>query len=243
MNNIKPYFWGPHFWETLFSICALYPDNPNKNFINSTKMYMISLKELLPCMSCRKSYEKFSSEIDTNIYNDLNFSSKENFCKLIYLLRNKVNDKLGLEYNITLDYFMKKLEQRVCSSKHDMDSYANNVSDAPFIQEELKNLVYDYLKKNNINKEFKIEHTKNIIKKILEFIKKPVFEENNKLFKFWIKRNTQCYNIIKKIYNNMAIGNYDIIKSFYKDNGLHIKLFLMGCTIIPSYDLKKILTN
>jgi hypothetical protein len=243
MNNIKPYFWGPHFWETLFNICALFPDNPNENFRNSTKMYMLSLKELLPCYSCRKSYEHFSSEKDTNITNDLNYSSKENFSKLIYLLRNKVNNKLGLEYNITFDYFKIKLENMICSSKHDMDSYANNISDAPFIQKELMNVVFDYLKKNNKNKEFKLDYTTKIIEKILEFIKKPVFEENNKLFKFWIKRNTQCYNIIKKIYNNMAIGNYDIIASFTKDNNLHIKLFLMGCSIIPSYDLKKILPS
>ena len=51
---------------------------------------MLSLKELLPCYSCRKSYEHFSSEKDTDITNDLNYSSKENFSKLIYLLRNKV---------------------------------------------------------------------------------------------------------------------------------------------------------
>ena len=41
----------------------------------------------------------------------------------------------------------------------------------------------------------------------------------------------------------MAIGNYDIIKSFTKDNNLHIKLFLLGCSIIPSYDLKKIFAS
>ena len=41
----------------------------------------------------------------------------------------------------------------------------------------------------------------------------------------------------------MAIGNYDIIKSFNKDNNLHIKLFLLGCSIIPSYDLKKLLST
>jgi hypothetical protein len=243
MNNIKPYFWGPHFWETLFNICALFPDEPNENFKNSTKMYMLSLKELLPCYSCRKSYELFSTEKDTDITNDLNYSTKENFSKLIYLLRNKVNNKLGLEYNITLDYFKIKLDKMICSSKHDMDSYANNVSDAPFIQKELMNVIFDYLKNNNKNKEFKLDHTKKIIEKTLEFIKKPVFEEDNKLFKFWVKRNTQCYIIIKKIYNNMAIGNYDIMSSFTKDNNLHIKLFLMGCSIIPSYDLKKILLS
>jgi hypothetical protein len=243
MNNIKPYFWGPHFWDTLYNICALFPDNPDPNFRNSTKMYMLSLKELLPCYSCRKSYEQFSAENDTNIDNDLNYSSKENFSKLIFLLRNKVNNKLGLEYNITFNYFKIKLDYKICSSKHDMDSYANNISDAPFIQEELRNMVYDYIINNNKNKEFKVDYTIKIIEKILAFIKKPVFEENNKLFKLWVKRNTHCYIIIKKIYNNMALGNYDIIKSFTKDNNLHIKLFLLGCSIIPSYDLKKILES
>ena len=139
MNNIKPYFWGPHFWESLFNICALFPNNPDQNFKNSIKMYMLSLKELLPCQSCRKSYEQFSSEKDTDITNDLNYTSKENFSKLIFLLRNKVNNKLCLEYNITFNFFQIKLDNMICSSKHNMDSYANNIRDAPFIQEELRN--------------------------------------------------------------------------------------------------------
>jgi hypothetical protein len=244
MNNIKPYFWGPHYWKILFTICASYPDNPDKSFITfitfveSVKKYMLLLQQLLPCKSCRESYIKYCSEIDTNINDDIHYSNKDNFIKLIFLLRNKINKKLGIEYNITIKYFKFKINNMICISDHNVDSYANNVMDAPFIQNNIQNIIYNYLEKyHKVN----INYTKQIINKLLLFYDNPIFDENNNLFKIWLTRNTICEKIIKKIYNNMSCGNYDINLSFKKDNELHIKLFQLGCSIIPSYNIKKIL--
>ena len=125
----------------------------------------------------------------------------------------------------------------ICSKDHNIDSYANNVMDAPIIQDSVKDDIYDYIKKKHDN-----IYTKQLIKKLLEFYDNPTFDENNSLFKLWLLRNSICEKIIKKIYNNMSCNNYDINKSFKKDTELHIKLFNLGCSILPYYNLKKLIS-
>jgi len=41
----------------------------------------------------------------------------------------------------------------------------------------------------------------------------------------------------------MSCNDYDINKSFKIDNKLHIKLFLLGCSILPSFNTKKLLSK
>lgn len=238
MNNIKPYFWGPHYWKTIFSICASYPENPDSNFIRTVKDYMLSLKNLLPCKLCRDSYIEYGMHIDTNINDDNNYSSKDNFIEFIYKLRNKINKKLGLEYKITLEYFKFKINNMICSKENNYDTYAYNITDAPFIQDEVKDDIYNYIKKKYDN-----VYTEQIIKKLLQFYDNPTFDKNNSLFKIWLLRNSVCEEIIKKIYNNMSLNDYDINESFKRDNKLHLKLFLLGCSILPSFNVKKLLSR
>ena len=75
------------------------------------------------------------------------------------------------------------------------------------------------------------------MEKNLNCIKKPNFNDNDKNFKLWSKRNVKCREIINKIYNNMSCGDYGMLESFFKDKNLHLKLFYLGCSIIPLDDL------
>ncbi len=70
-HNIKPFLWGPNFWSTIFNFTAVYPERADSKLIESTKNYFLSLKNILPCESCRSSFQKFTSEPDTNILDDL----------------------------------------------------------------------------------------------------------------------------------------------------------------------------
>jgi hypothetical protein len=239
MNNIKPYFWGPHYWKTIFSMCASYPENPDSNFLRTIKEYMLSLQILLPCQSCRESYIKYGIEVDTELKNDNNYSSKDNFIEFIFKLRNKINNKLGLDYKITLKYFKLKINNMICSKYHNIDAYTNNIVDAPFIQDSVKDDIYTYLDKQQVD----IRYTRQLVKKLLEFYNNPNFDENNNLFKLWLIRNSICEEIIKKIYNNMACYDYDINISFKRDKEFHIKLFSLGCSIIPYSNIKKLLSK
>ena len=60
-NNIKPWFWGKNFWAAIFSIASVYPDDPDKEQIKYTKLYLLSLRKTLPCGSCRESYTRVES--------------------------------------------------------------------------------------------------------------------------------------------------------------------------------------
>lgn len=91
-------FWGPDGWKLLHSIVENYPDYPS---INEKKIYSIffnSIKHVLPCIYCRRSLNDYMNELPIEKY----INSKINLCYWLYLIHNKVNDKLkkqGLNNN------------------------------------------------------------------------------------------------------------------------------------------------
>jgi hypothetical protein len=241
MNNIKPCFWGKKYWGTLFSMAAVYPNNPDQEYIKSVRAFLLSWRKTLPCSGCRESYTIFTTQTDTNVMNDNFFTSRNNFIAFVHRLRNKVNKKIGLEYNITKEYFKIKLDKMCCTDGNEVDGYINELSEAPFIQESIRELINNYVYKNksHIN-DYNPKYTSVLIEKNLNFIKKPNFNTGNKNFKLWVKRNIKCREIINKIYNNMSCGDYGMLESFFKDKSLHLQLFYMGCSIIPLEDLRHI---
>lgn len=235
MNNIKPCWWGPHLWQTIYNIIAVYPDKPDNIHIESIKMFFISLKNLLPCEKCRLSYSSYLEEPDTNINTINNFNSRENLITFVYNLRNKVNNKLNNEYYISLNYFKKKLNKIICSNNNNnMDCYISSLIEVPFVPRSFEEKLYNYLKnKTNYNK----EHTKQILNVCHNFMENPNFNSDNKYFKIYYKRNIKCRKIIDKIYFNISKNDYSLEESFLYDNDLHNKLFYLGSTIIPSNEL------
>lgn len=96
-NGMKTLFWGPHAWNFLFaSIAGAYPIkyNPNdkahqkraKAFLN----LLNSLKQVLPCVYCRLSYEQFMKELPLKDY----MHSRTSMMHWLYLMHDKVNRKL-----------------------------------------------------------------------------------------------------------------------------------------------------
>jgi len=239
-NNIKPNFWGPKLWYSIFSFVAIYPENPTSKIINSAKQYFLSLKNLLPCKSCRTSYNQYIKEDDTNINNDDNFISRNNLIEFVFKLRNKVNNKREIEYYITLKYFKKKLDLMICDDNNRLDSIINNLVEAPIIPVSLENDIYKYIKKNK--SKYNLKNTKLIIKNIKEFINKPNFDLKNSNFILFCKRNYECQNIIKRIYQNISLKDHTIIESFKYDNDLHIKLLCLGCSILSKTELLQVIT-
>lgn len=241
MNNIKPCFWGKKYWGTLFSMAAVYPKNPDPEYIKSVRAFLLSWKKMLPCAGCRESYAKFTTQPDTDVLNDDFFSSRDKFIAFVYKLRNKVNNKVGLEYNITKEYFKVKLDKMCCTDGNEVDGYVNELSEAPFIQKDFVDLIQNYVYKNkSYVDDYNPKYTKVLMEKNIAFIKKANFNYSDKNFKLWFKRNIKCRDLINKIYNNMSCGDYGMLESFFKDKSLHIKLFYLGCSIIPLEDLHHI---
>ena len=228
--NIDAKYWGKHLWYVLYSIAATYPYNPDNEFKSHIKMFMISLKSLLPCQSCKQSYCTYTSESDTNILSMQSYSNKDNFTKLIYNLRNKVNRKIDAEYGITYEYFCKKLELMVSIENNTLNAHMNNLKEAQLINSLYKPLIYNYVKKNKkMIPDYSETFTDRLINKIESFYAKPVFNIKNKLFQLVYKRHNDCNQIIETIYLNMSLHNYSYKESFIKDKKYWVKLFYNGC--------------
>ena len=54
--NINPWWWGPCLWNTINSFISVYPENPSENDIISCQTFFKSIKDLIPCNSCKNSY-------------------------------------------------------------------------------------------------------------------------------------------------------------------------------------------
>lgn len=238
--NINPCWWGSNIWQTIYFIVASYPDNPTKQQIEAAYNFFKSLKYLLPCEGCQESYNKFSCESNTNTECLDNFKSKKKFILFVFNLRNKVNSKLTHEYNIDLNYFEKKLNSIVSDKNINVGKICDMV-EAPFIPKGLEKKSFKYLKLKTTFDPNQANKTSIILK---EFMKNPIFDYNNKRFKFVYERNKKCRKLIKKIYNNMNEGNYNIVESFIiHDKKLHESLLFLNCVILNKENFEYIIDS
>lgn len=83
MNTL---FWGRPAWKFLFSIANNFNQKEKKQYQD----FFISLKNILPCKYCRNSYKQYIKDIPIKNY----LSSRKEFIYWLYLIHNKVNDKL-----------------------------------------------------------------------------------------------------------------------------------------------------
>ena len=83
-------FWGPSGWKFLHLVAYTYPNNPTENNKITYKKFYDSLDTILRCKYCRQSLQLFYKQlpIDEYLYN------KELLTEWIYLIHNKVNNKL-----------------------------------------------------------------------------------------------------------------------------------------------------
>lgn len=237
--NIKPCWWGSHVWQTIYFITATYPENPSQQQIESICNFFKGLKYLLPCEGCQHSYNKFSCESNTDANCTDNFKTKTKLITFVYNLRNKVNNKLTHEYGISLDYFKKKLKYMITTNTNFSDGKVCEMIEVPFIPKNLEKKVFMYLKSHTSHDPNQTIKILNILK---EFMKNPVFDINDKKFRFAYKRNKKCRKIINKIYGKMSEGDYDLVQSFLVyDKPFHESLLFLGCTILHKENLEYIL--
>lgn len=239
--NIKPSWWGSHVWHTIYFIVASYPENPSPQHIESICNFFKGLKHLLPCQGCQESYSKFSCESNTNAEYLDNFKTKDKLIVFVFNLRNKVNSKLTNEYNIDLNYFKKKLKHMVMNDNNIYDGKVCDMIEAPFVPKDLEKKVFQYLK---LQTDYEPEQAKKVLDILKKFMQNPIFDYNDKTFRFVYKRNKKCRKLINKINNRMSEGKYDLIQSFLThDKKLHESLLFLGCTILHKENLDSILIS
>jgi predicted RND superfamily exporter protein len=91
MSNqiITPNVWGPHGWKFIHYITMAYPENPTLTQKEKYKVFLLLLKDVLPCSLCAKHYEE-----NLNILPLSNhvLSSRENLVRWGIDIHNKVNE-------------------------------------------------------------------------------------------------------------------------------------------------------
>lgn len=95
--------WGPAMWESLHNITFNYPYNPTEEDKENYYNFFMSVKDVLPCSSCRKNYAEHINESDTLLSYDV-FKNRETLTKWLYKLHKKVSSILG--YNDDISYEM-----------------------------------------------------------------------------------------------------------------------------------------
>lgn len=83
-------FWGPSGWKLLHTVAYNYPQTPNTKDKQNYGMFYNNLKYVLPCKYCRISLTQYMEELPIENYVD----SRSKLTKWVYLIHNKVNDKL-----------------------------------------------------------------------------------------------------------------------------------------------------
>jgi hypothetical protein len=240
-ENISPNIWGSNIWKMIFEVVAVYPVSPSQQDINGMKYFFLSLKSILPCESCRHSYTQFIEQPTTDINNSNTFASKINLITFVFNLRNKVNNKVGLEYGITMKYFKLKLEHMVCFSGNHYEFVANTIVECPFIPTNLEQKVASFTRnRKKMIANYVDGYTNQIVAVLKQFLANPEFSKNSKPFEQFINRNKRCHELITKIYSNMSFSNWDMEKSFKHDLEHHVNLFYLGSTIIPNILLEKL---
>lgn len=131
-------YWGPDGWKLLHSITNNYPENPSRYDILTHCCFFNLIGEVLPCKYCRMSYKKYIGELPV----EKHLKSKKTLFKWLYLIHNKVNNKLR-------DQELLKYENPTLEEIE--DKYSNE----PFKEEcllgkhFLRGIVFNYPKNEN----------------------------------------------------------------------------------------------
>lgn len=78
-DNFNPSIWGPHAWFFLETIALSYPLKPSFSDKQLYKSFYTSIKDILPCHSCRINYANYlnlfplNDEILSNKYTMFNW--------------------------------------------------------------------------------------------------------------------------------------------------------------------------
>jgi hypothetical protein len=105
-NGLNTNVWGPCAWLFLHTISFNYPVNPTNEDKTNYRNFILGLRKILPCGSCRKNLSKNFKKLPLTC-DDM--KNRETFSRYVYELHEVVNKMLnkksGLTYNDVRDRF------------------------------------------------------------------------------------------------------------------------------------------
>jgi hypothetical protein len=189
-NGFDPKIWGPYVWKCFHFSTFAYPVNPSNEHIEKSLNFYQNFDLNLPCESCKESYLIFIKTEPTLLNREI-LKNRNNLTKWGFDLHNRVNKKLGINYNLAYDDFINHYEsarikclpnndQCIIDQINKIKSYKiSEYQECVIINKDLADKFKDYAKKRNVI--LKTDYYYDISK--------------NCHSKKWINRNNQCQYI------------------------------------------------
>lgn len=87
---MDPKIWGNNLWNILHIVAFEYPEHPSERDKEHYKIFYTNLKNILPCIECKKHYSLLIEKFPIDNY----LETKKKLFKYIYLLHSKINKRL-----------------------------------------------------------------------------------------------------------------------------------------------------
>uniref|UniRef100_A0A6C0LSC6 thiol oxidase n=1 Tax=viral metagenome TaxID=1070528 RepID=A0A6C0LSC6_9ZZZZ len=203
-NGLITKIWGSAGWILNHSITFGYPSNPTDEDKHRYKMYFISLGDVLPCKYCRESYKKFIIQGETALTDNV-MKNRETLTTWFYKIHNAVNNKLGIDYGITYDDLVEKMESfrakcgnsKSCIIPLDYKAFSYrklDQKDCPIIKFKDVQIFFTLAKLRGVeDKYYSFYQFIESLNGDISLLKKS---------KIWIHRNKFCQKQIKKMREN-----------------------------------------
>lgn len=181
--------WGPSVWHSNACIIFNYPEeDPTPLEKETYKTYFLHLMKVLPCCTCTTSARKFITDSPVKLM-DKHLKNRKSLSEWFYNFHNAVNEKLGMQYNISYEQFYDKYNTYVAKcgmTREDrVVAYKNYYSvDPAYIDYDTAKKFSEYAKRRDYVK----------FEKVLENIQNVSRESDE-----WFDRNVYCNKCIKKM--------------------------------------------
>lgn len=197
--------WGPPTWDSLHCITFGYPDNPSEEDKDDYYNFFKMLRKVLPCCVCRDHYSQFITSGETELTKEV-MKSKDSLTYWLYVIHCAVDKKLGMIYNISYEDLCEKYKSYIadCQMTPEMKiiPYKNSYNrEATYVPYNVSRCFIEYAKSRGMT-----DFETNINK----------YNEVDKKSEEWIKRNENCWNIIK----DMRIRGIHCVESNGQFEGL-----------------------
>lgn len=149
--NLSPLHWGPKTWFFLESAAIAYPKNPTDEEQKSAKNLLLSLKDLLPCLSCRINYASFLEENINNL--DDAIKDRDSLFEFILKLHNDVRVKNGQSIRSMEEVFDYYQSQYNKSPENNSNVELENFTSLKSKDEIMKSMEYNTNIKENFASE------------------------------------------------------------------------------------------
>jgi hypothetical protein len=197
-GGLNTKIWGPAMWTAMHSVTFAYPKNPSDEDKKHYRSFFENLGFVLPCETCRNSYQKFIKNGKTQLTDEV-FQSRNTLTLWLYNLHQAVNHKLEVNYEISYEDMAKQYESyRVECSKtlgrcvipldKKKESYKNSeIKKYPIVSKKFALCFNDYAGKRGI-----IDFNKKI-----EYYEKILSNKDNT--KEINERNKECDKIVRQM--------------------------------------------